>query len=409
MDAYEELMNSFEEERRSVLSALFESCHLTRSEKLEAAKAEADLLLFTLPPIEDVITIFHEGSKARHDEFMRKLRKHMHEIRYSESDYSAFKGEAAKRRKFTEEVKATSERKLTGRCPCPVDGEKTRCCNLVTFDAVTGCSFSCAYCSVQAFYTDGKIEVVNDFKSQLESELGENVWHIGTGQASDSLLLGDSHGTLTDLASFANEHHEVIIELKSKSGRSDWIDRKYPRNMIFTWSLNAKTIVEKEEHFTSSLEERIRAARMAADNGSLVGFHLHPMVYFKGWRDEYKETVSLLTSTFSPHEVCMVSFGTLTFTKSVIRLMRRQRHPSLVLSMPLVESAGKYTYTHEIKREMFSYAYSLFNEEWKKEVFFYLCMEEPSLWGEVLGREYGRDAEFEVDMKRHYREKVGIE
>ena len=34
--------------------------------------------------------------------------------------------------------------------------------------------------------------------------------------------------------------------------------------------------------------------------------------------------------------------------------------------------------------------------------FFYLCMEDPSLWKPVLERDYSCDREFEADMKRNY-------
>lgn len=407
MDAYTELMESFEEETRGALEALFEECHLSFSERLEAAKNEADLLLFGLDGLEKAITLTEDGGRRRHDELVRKMREHMHAIRYSETDYSDFTPPVIRRPKCTEEITDSSDITLTGRCPCPVDGEKTRCCKLVTLDAVTGCSFGCAYCSVQSFYSTGRINILKDFEEKFEGELTDKVWHIGTGQASDSLLLGDTHGTLSSLASFAERHNRIIIELKSKCARTDFLYRRYPANMVFTWSLNAPTIAEKEEHLTASPEERIRAARATADNGSLVGFHIHPMVYFKGWREEYSHLVSLITENFTPDEICMISLGTLTFTKSVLRLMRTRRHPSRVLSMPLVESAGKYTYTNEIKREMFSHVYSCFPEEYRRNIFFYLCMEDPQLWPEVLHRSYDNDAAFEADMKRCYMEKVG--
>ena len=70
--------------------------------------------------------------------------------------------------------------------------------------------------------------------------------------------------------------------------------------------------------------------------------------------------------------------------------------------MPLVEAAGKYSYTLDMKREMFSTVFSFFPESFRKSVFFYLCMEDPSLWKPCLGREYSCDREFELDMKRHY-------
>ena len=40
---------------------------------------------------------------------------------------------------------------------CPVASPKTRCCNLLTLDAVESCGFDCSYCSIQSFYNEDKI------------------------------------------------------------------------------------------------------------------------------------------------------------------------------------------------------------------------------------------------------------
>ena len=46
----------------------------------------------------------------------------------------------------------TSDNEVFG--PCPVASEKTVCCNLITIDAIQGCSLGCSYCSIQTFYRD---------------------------------------------------------------------------------------------------------------------------------------------------------------------------------------------------------------------------------------------------------------
>ena len=197
----------------------------------------------------------------------------------------------------------------------------------------------------------------------------------------------------------------LVIELKSKSGRNVF-DRKYPANMIFTWSLNAPTIIEKEEHMTASLKGRLENAERARDKGALVGFHIHPMVYFKGWEDEYRYVVSEIEKRFSPDDIILISIGTLTFTKSVLKHLRERGDESRVLEMDLVPAAGKFSYPLETKRKMFRHVYSSFSEDYHKDVFFYLCMEDPSLWQPVLEREYSCDKDFELDMKESYMEKI---
>ena len=405
MDAFLSIFSSLPTPVREKLDSLFSSIHFTRSEKLEIVKEEADLLEWK----EESFALSHpftsKGKDGRDGErYISELRRHMKRLRESETDYSNF---FPQKRSQGKTKKLMSDQKLVlSRCPCPVDGEKTRCCKLRTLDAVMQCAFGCSYCSIQAFYNENEIRIVSNLREKLERmEIGDDVWHIGTGQASDSLLLGDDYGTLSALATFAEKHPNIVLEMKSKAGR-DVFNRPWPRNMVFTWSLNAPTIIEKEEHFTASLSERLRMAQKARDNGNLVGFHIHPMFYFKGWEKEYGEVVEAIVSNFRPEEICMIGIGTLTFTKAVIKRLREMGQESKVLQMELTEAAGKYSYPLDKKEKMFRHIYASFPEEYRKGVFFYLCMEDPSLWKPVLEREYSSDKEFEMDMKKNYLRKI---
>lgn len=409
MDAFNELLESFSSSKREKLQELFDNYKLTKAQMLILLKASADLELF----LEDDIFKFLDfekidklQGKRRAQEIVKQVEDKLNLLKYTPTDYSTFYPPVIRRKKDNIEVISNDGLKLFGKCPCPVDGEKTRCCKLTTLDAAMQCSFGCAYCSVQSFYSQNKIKVVGNLEKSLENIDLSTIWHIGTGQASDSLLLGDSYNTLTSLSNFAKKHENIVIELKSKSPRHDFFDKPYPPNMVFTWSLNAPTIIEKEEHLTASLDERINCARLARDNKNLVGFHIHPMVYFKGWEKEYKEVVEKIEENFSPNDIMMISFGTLTFTKAVLQHLRTHRTPSRVLEIPLVEAAGKYSYNYEIKEEMFKTIYSYFSKEFKQNVFFYLCMEDPKLWMPCLNREYNCDKDFETDMRNHYLGKI---
>lgn len=330
------------------------------------------------------------------------------DIRHLPSDYDAFNPSydfSPRKPEIVPDFKSPD--RIMGRCPCPKDGEETRCCNLVTLDAVQQCGFACSYCSIQSFYSNNQIRVVSDLKAKLdEITLEDGTWHIGTGQSSDSLALSDDFGTLTALSAFARKHPDVIIELKTKSARTDYLNLDIPSNVIFTWSVNAQTVVEKEEHLAASLEGRIRAARKVSEKGHPVGFHIHPMVYYTDWEHGYLDLVTRLVDNIDPGNVVLTGIGTLTFTKSNLKALRDSKRPTLVTKIPLAPIAGKFSYDLEMKRRMFSYVYNLFPSDWKDQVFFYLCMEDPSLWPDVLGRQYACNADFEADMKARYLAKV---
>ncbi len=226
-------------------------------------------------------------------------------------------------------------------------------------------------------------------------------------QSSDSLMWGNRNGILDDLILFAKKNPNVILEFKTKSNNIKYLlENDIPKNVICTWSLNPQVVIDNEEHFTASLEDRLQAAVKLANKGILVGFHFHPMVYIDNFEFEYKVIADRLTGLFSPNQVALISMGTLTFTKKVINQIRtRKDYRSRILQMPLVNAAGKYSYPREIKVDLFK---SLYDNlcSWHKDVFFYLCMENHDLWLDVFGHEYQSNETFEIRMKDSYRGKI---
>ena len=295
---------------------------------------------------------------------------------------------------------------------CPVASEKTRCCNLLTLDAVESCGFDCSYCSIQSFYKQNTITFDSGFKDKLLNlNLDKNkTYHIGTGQASDSLMFGNREGVLDALFAFARNNPNVILEFKTKSDNIKYLlENDVPKNILCTWSLNTPTIIENEEHLTASLEKRINAARTLADKGVKVGFHFHPIVEYVGYLDEYQKIYEELIVKFKPSEVALVSFGTLTFIKPVIKQLRGREFHTKITQIPHEDASGKTSYPDTTKVEMFKHAYESFKpwQSGEDKVFFYLCMEEHQMWAKTFGYQYATNNDFEHAMLGAYCKKIG--
>ena len=321
------------------------------------------------------------------------------------NDYSDFKEVKYKTRKYTfNEI----EKDGIGLGACPVASEGTRCCNLLTLDAVESCGFDCSYCSIQSFYNQNKVGIDRNFKEKLKNlKLDPNqTYHIGTGQSSDSLMWGNRDGILDALFEFARLNKNVILEFKTKSNNIKYfIENDVPKNIVCTWSLNTQIIIDNEEHLTASLAERISSARTLADKGVLVGFHFHPIVQYKNYLVEYKAVYDRLQKDFTTDEVCLVSMGTLTFIKPVIKQLREREMKTKILQMPFETINGKQSYSIETKKEMFKHCYDSF-KSWHGKVYFYMCMEAHTLWKDVFGYEYFSNNQMEDMMKMSYWDKI---
>jgi len=355
---------------------------------------------------EDISKIFKDEYPNRKNAF-NDIRKKWSELKNKPNSYTKFSKDLYKDdiRKFSF-TKFEGDKTALG--SCPVASPNTRCCNLLTLDAVQSCGFDCSYCSIQSFYNQDKIGFDVNFKKNLENlKLDPNeIYHIGTGQSSDSLMWGNKEGILDALFDFARKNPNVILEFKTKSNNIKYLlENEVPKNIICTWSLNTPTIIENEEHLAASLDQRIEAAKKVNDKGVLVGFHFHPIVQYENYLDEYEEVYKRLINTFDPKKVALVSFGTLTFIKPVINKIRSRNFKSKILQMPLVDANGKQSYPLDIKKEMFSHAYKSFRP-WHRDVYFYLCMEDQSLWKEVFGYEYLSNNQMEDFMKNSYMDKI---
>lgn len=353
----------------------------------------------------ELYEVFKNEYNSRKEAF-NDIRNIWNGLKNRANSYTNFDGKAyEKPRRFSfHEIK---NEKL-GLGSCPVASESTRCCNLLTLDAVQSCGFDCSYCSIQSFYNQDKIGFDVNFKENLKKiELDPNyIYHIGTGQSSDSLMWGNKDGILDALFDFARANQNVILEFKTKSDNiKHFLENDVPKNVICTWSLNTPTIIKNEEHLTASLEKRVAAAKALSDKGVLVGFHFHPIVHYENYLDDYKKIFDELIEKFDPNKVALVSFGTLTFIKPVINKIKSRDFKSKILQMPFEEINKKQSYPYEIKKEMFKFAYDSF-KPWHGKVYFYLCMEDHKLWKDCFGYEYSSNNQMEDMMKMSYMQKI---
>jgi len=351
---------------------------------------------------------YRQTDKALKKRVIQEIRKTWEAMRSEPNQYpatsSASKISAAA-------IPILIEKDKLGLGNCPVASPKTRCCNLQTLDAVDNCGYGCSYCSIQSFFDGKQISFDKRFAEKLNQLKfdPEKIYHIGTGQSSDSLMWGNSHGVLDAVIQFAHRHPNVILEFKTKSANVlHLLKSELPRNILCTWSLNTETIVTQEEHGTAGLQKRLEAARRVADKGVIVGFHFHPMVHYQQWETDYQAVIHQVTEMFDPDEVALVSLGTLTFIKPVIREIRKRGIESQILKLPLSAAQGKFSYPDDLKIDMFSHAYHCFPKAWQEQVFFYLCMEAQALWQPVFGFSHASNDEFELAMKQAYLTKLGI-
>ncbi|MBD3225463.1 MAG: hypothetical protein GF313_12080 [Caldithrix sp.] len=375
----------------------FIEMHFTFQEFRQVVEAARDLQMWNMPTLQKwwAGTTVTKSEANDKQVFIKALQSYMEQVKKKPKSYKLFRGKPPEKVKPSENDIDQSKKNIFGWCP--VASEKTVCCNLRTIDAVETCAFGCSYCTIQTFYSNTVAFDVN-IRTKLKAiDLRKDRrYHIGTGQSSDALVWGNRNGLLDDLIKFAFKWPNVLLEFKTKSANIGYfLENHIPPNVVCSWSLNPQIIIENEEHYTVSLDNRLKAAKKVADLGIKVSFHFHPIVYYDSWKQDYSEIVQRILNTFSPEQVLFISFGSVTFIKPVVKQIRKRGFSTKILQMELVKDPhGKLTYPDHIKIEKFRTMYQSF-KPWHKKVFFYLCMEKADLWEPTLGYVYKTNEDFE--------------
>ncbi len=295
-----------------------------------------------------------------------------------------------------------------GKCPASVPA--LLCCGLTTLETAANCAFECSYCAVKPFYGN-QMAIYSELRERLtRMELDpKRYYHIGTGQSSDSLAWGDSGGILTDLCEWAARHPQVLLELKTKSSQVDFfLKNEVPSNVVCSWSLNTQKVIDHEEQRTASLEARLGAARKLAQKGYKVGFHFHPLVHYEGGSEEYDALAKKIQNEFKADQIAFISFGTLVFGKSTLRLIRERGGADKILQMEtVIGSHDKVTYPEATREFLFRSRVDSF-KDWRDKVFMYLCMEDSEMWRRVFGWSYDSSCDFERDFFLKIGPQIGL-
>ena len=236
-----------------------------------------------------------------------------------------------------------------------------RCCNYHVFDLIEGCPFNCSYCVLQLLVKhpyikvyDNIVELINNLK--ILNRKGK--YRIGTGELSDSLAMDYLLGITDFLIPEINKLDNIFFEFKTKSNCIKNLLNLNPKNIIVSWSLNPADIIEREEHYTAALTDRLTAAKICSEYGYKIALHFDPLIYCEGFESKYKSLIKKVIEVLDESNVLYISLSTLRFMPEIIDMIRIKFIDSGILSSSFVQSLdGKLRYFKSLRSYMLNFIY----------------------------------------------------
>lgn len=266
------------------------------------------------------------------------------------------------------------------------------CCMYHNLDLVEGCDLGCTYCILQAYLTTPITTFFcnhEDMYRELDHTLSYNknrFYRIGTGELTDSLTFDHLTETSAELVDYFSTSSNAILELKTKSINIEkLLGLHHQHRTIISWSVNAPSVIAKEESQTPTLAERLYAAQEVQRAGYWLGFHFDPMIYFAGWEEEYHQVIEKIFATVNAEKIMWISLGALRYPPSLDEIIRKN-HPQsdIVLGELLPGIDHKLRYLRSIRIQFFSKMYQWIRK-YSEQVFVYLCMESDEIWTKAFG------------------------
>lgn len=266
------------------------------------------------------------------------------------------------------------------------------CCNYYTLNIQTNCNYDCQYCILQAYINNDRLDIYTNIEDALKEIEGflkshpDKFYRIGTGELTDSLSLDNKTNTSLILIPFFMRQENALLEFKTKSNNINNLLKFNPKgNIVASWSLNPQKIIDQYEHGTSSLEQRLEAAKACVKNCYKIGIHLDPIILYPEWENDYRNLISRIFNNIKPRDIAWISVAGFRYIPQLENvILKRFPKTKLFLGEMLRCADGKYRYIRPIRVDIYRKITSWI-KNYSNETPVYFCMESPVVWQDVFG------------------------
>ncbi|SCW55760.1 spore photoproduct lyase [Ruminococcaceae bacterium YRB3002] len=214
------------------------------------------------------------------------------------------------------------------------------------------CPFDCEYCFLKGMYNTANVVCFVNIEDYFEALQGLEDPYVCVSYDTDLLGLNSVTGQADRWADFAQDHPDILIEMRTKSSPASL--RPLP-NLIYAFTLSPEIIASRFEPGVPPLRARIAAAAAAVDKGCVVRLCFDPMIYVSDWEECYGALVEHAASQIDLSKVRDISVGTFRISSDYLKIMRRQMPESEVCWFPFENVDGYAQYPAEIDLKMREY------------------------------------------------------
>ena len=244
------------------------------------------------------------------------------------------------------------------------------------------CPFHCEYCYLQGMYPSANLVLflnLEDYFSDCQRLIKEKgSLYLCISYDTDLLALEELYPFVERFARFLEEEPDLRIEVRTKAGGESLFRRLLKmhlsedakKRLIFAFTLSPEKIVSEAEHGTAGLKGRLKAIKMAMEEGFTLRLCFDPMLYHADWESLYTELLETVFREIPMEKLYDVSVGSFRISESYLKAMTKACGASPYTSFPYENTDGYYHYSKELLLKMEGFLEQRLLEKLPKEKIF---------------------------------------
>ena len=250
------------------------------------------------------------------------------------------------------------------------------------------CPFHCEYCYLQGMYPSANLVLflnLEDYFSDCQRLIKEKgSLYLCISYDTDLLALEELYPYVERFSRFLEEESGLRIEVRTKAGgeslfrriRKMHLSEDAKKRLIFAFTLSPEKIVSEAEHGTAGLKGRLRAIKMAMEEGFTLRLCFDPMLYHADWESLYTALLEKVFREIPMEKLYDVSVGSFRISESYLKSMTKSCGASPYTSFPYENTDGYYHYPKELLCKMEGFLEQRLLEKLPKEKIFRWTEEE---------------------------------
>ena len=266
------------------------------------------------------------------------------------------------------------------------------CCGYQIIHMGTFCTMDCSYCILQSYFHPPVLQLfVNtdalfcDLNNIIENKI-EGLQRLGTGEYTDSLIWEKVCDISQQFIRFFSNQDHSVLELKTKTTQMNaLLPLSHNRKTIMAWSLNTPEIIQMQEHRTTPLNARLKAAATCESYGFPLAFHFDPIILYDGCEQAYESVIDAIFAHVSANNIVWISLGSLRFMPDLKGIIQKRFQQSTIVYGELFPGMDdKLRYFKPLRLRVYHRLVDRIRKH-APDVFVYYCMEDDVIWQKTLG------------------------